>query len=180
MNGLGRSSTRAPTRMTFPSSWKPSDYYAVLAHTGRGSWQPRDDAHLWISFNLRAHHMQAQTVARRIEEATVTWTELDQLIENYALPERTTDAMFDAVLGYRVRRGTYLKHNDIGEQTATRDLAALATAGILIPYGNGRGRFYTAGEPLQEIQRRRRSRRKPLTDPYPWLRSRLAEPVEKR
>jgi Fic family protein len=43
------------------------DYYSVLAHTGHGSWQPRDDAHLWLTFNLRAHHMQAQTVARRVE-----------------------------------------------------------------------------------------------------------------
>src|ERR1700728_3136472 len=38
------------------------DYYRVLAHTGHGSWRPRDDAHLWLSFNLRAHHIQAQTV----------------------------------------------------------------------------------------------------------------------
>lgn len=40
----------------------------MLAHTGHGSWQPRDDAHLWLAFNLRAHHTQAQTVARRVEE----------------------------------------------------------------------------------------------------------------
>src|ERR1019366_482950 len=79
------------------------DYYSVLAHTGRGSWQPRDDAHLWLTFNLRAHHMQAQTVARRVEEADTTWIELDQLVSEHDLPERAIDAMFDAVLGYRVR-----------------------------------------------------------------------------
>jgi integrase len=74
-------------------------YYSVLAHTGRGSWQPRDDAHLWLTFNLRAHHMQAQTVARRVEEADATWIELDQLVSEHDLPERVIDAMFDAVLG---------------------------------------------------------------------------------
>ena len=121
--------------------------------------------------------MQAQTVERRIREAGDTWTELDRLVEQYALPERATGAMFDAVLGYRVRRGTYLKHGDIGEQTATRDLAALASAGILLPHGNGRGCFYTAGGPLREIQQRHRSQRQPLTDPCPWMRSKLAEPV---
>ncbi len=50
------------------------DYHSVLAHTGHGSWQPRDNAQLWLTFNLRAHHMQAQTVARRVREADLTWT----------------------------------------------------------------------------------------------------------
>jgi Fic family protein len=152
------------------------DYYSALAHTGQGHWNPRDDAHLWLTFNLRAHHMQAQTVARRVDEAGRTWIELDQLVTDHHLPERTTDAMFDAVLGYRVRRATYLKHAEVTEQTATRDLAALATAGILTPQGNGRGRYYIAGEPVRQIQERRRARRTPLVDPYPWMRAKLAEP----
>jgi Fic family protein len=153
------------------------DYYSVLAHTGHGSWPPRDDAHLWLTFNLRAHHMQAQTVARRVEEAGVTWTELDVLLAEHDLPERALEAMFDAVLGYRVRRAGYLKRAQVTEQTATRDLAALASAGILSASGNGRGRFYTAGEPLRQIQERRRARRQPLRDPYPWMRARLSEPA---
>ena len=153
------------------------DYYSVLAHTGRGSWQPRDDAHLWLTFNLRAHHMQAQTVARRVEEADTTWIELDQLVSEHDLPERAIDAMFDAVLGYRVRRATYLKRAEVTDQTATRDLATLASEGILTPQGNGRGRYYTAGEPLSRIQERRRARRAPLRDPYPWMRAKLGQPT---
>jgi len=152
------------------------DYYSVLAHTGHGHWEPRDDAHLWLTFNLRAHHMQAQTVARRVDEAGRTWTELEKLVSDHHLPERTTDAMFDAVLGYRVRRATYLKHAEVTEQTATRDLAALAAEGILTPQGNGRGRYYIAGEPIRQIQERRRASRAPLADPYPWMRAKLGEP----
>jgi Fic family protein len=153
------------------------DYYSVLAHTGHGSWHPRDDAHLWLAFNLRAHHMQAQTVARRVDEAAETWTDLDRLLSEHDLPERMMEAMFDAVLGYRVRRAGYLKRAEVTEQTATRDLAALASAGILAAYGNGRGRYYAAGEPLKQIQERRRATRKPLRDPYPWMRAKLAEPA---
>jgi len=151
---------------------------AVLAHTGHGSWQPRDDAHLWLAFNLRAHHMQAQTVARRVSEASVTWSELDRLARKHGLADRTIDAMFDAVLGYRVRRGGYIKRADAAEQTATRDLAALTSAGILTAYGNGRARRYVAGEPLRQVQERRRAERKPLRDPYPWMRANLAEPAD--
>jgi len=153
-------------------------YYAALARTGHGSWQPREDAHLWLAFSLRAHHMQAQTVARRVDDAGATWIELDLLLHKHSLPERAMEAMFDAVLGYRVRRAGYLKRAEVTEQTATRDLAALASAGILTAHGNGRGRHYAAGEPLQQIQQRRRATRMPLRDPYPWMRANLAEPVE--
>ncbi len=158
------------------------DYYSVLAHTvlahaGHGSWHPRDDAHLWLTFNLRAHHMQAQTVARRVDEAGETWTDLDRLLTEHDLPERMMEAMFDAVLGYRVRRAGYLKRAEVTEQTATRDLAALTSTGILTAYGNGRGRYYAAGEPIRQIQDRRRARRKPVRDPYPWMRAKLGEPT---
>jgi Fic family protein len=154
------------------------DYCTVQAHTGHGSWRPRDNAHLWLAFNLRAHHMQAQTVARRVDEAVVTWNELEQLATGRGLPDRTMDAMFDAVLGYRVRRGGYIKRTDVTEQTATRDLAALTSAGILTAHGNGRGRYYAAAESLLQIQQRRRAGRKPLRDPYPWMRAKLAESTE--
>ncbi|HEV3168903.1 MAG TPA: Fic family protein [Actinocrinis sp.] len=154
------------------------DYYAVLALTGHGRWNPRDDANLSVSFNLRAHHMQAQTVAQRVGEAGLTWTELDELVAQHGLPDRATDAMFEAVLGYRVRRSTYLKRTGLEERTGSRDLAALASAGVLTPHGNGQGRYYTAGEPLHEIQQRRRARREPLKDPYPWMRARLVTPED--
>ncbi|GLX96466.1 Fic family protein [Herbidospora sp. NBRC 101105] len=152
------------------------DYYAVLAVTGQGAWNPRDDAHLWVSFNLRAHHMQAQTVARRVREASAVWEELDELIAANSLPERTFDAMFEATLGWRIRRAGYRKRADVEEQTATRDLSALAKSGILVPHGSGRGRYYTAGEPLLRLRRAQREQRAPLTDPYPWMRPKLAEP----
>jgi Fic family protein len=152
-----------------------ADYYSALAHTGHGSWQPRSDPHLWVAFSLRAHHMQAQTVARRVSEAAATWDELDRLAADHRLPERTLDPMFDAVLGYRVRRGGYVKRAGVTDQTATRDLVALVSAGILAARGNGRGRYYVAGPPIREIQDRRRSTRKPLHDPYPWMCAELAE-----
>ena len=153
------------------------DYYSALAHTGHGSWQPRDDAHLWLAFSLRAHHMQAQTVARRVGEAGETWDDLGSLCIAHNLPERAMDAMFDAVLGYRVRRAGYRNRAQVSDQTATRDLAALTAAGVLAPHGTGRGRFYVAAEPLHGIRQRRRQDRRPLRDPYPWMRSTLSGPL---
>jgi hypothetical protein len=112
--------------------------YSVLANTGHGSWQPRPDPELWAAFNLRAHHMQAQTVARRVSEAGATWDELERLAARHGLPERALDPMFDAVLGYRVRRGGYVSRAGGSEQMAIRDLTALVSAGVLEARGNGR------------------------------------------
>ncbi|SDN74564.1 Fic family protein [Actinacidiphila guanduensis] len=153
------------------------DYYAALGHTGRGVWAPRADAQLWLSFCLRAHHMQAQTMARRVEDADRYWLHLDGIVSSHKLPERVLDPLFDAVLGYRIRRGGYMKRAGIEGQTATRDLAHLAGLGLLAAHGSGRGRHYTAAGPLLEVRADVRSRRGAVTDPYPGMRSELAKPI---
>lgn len=82
------------------------DYYRVLATTGRGNWQPSNDAHLWVKFNLRAHHMQAQTLQRRFHEAELMWTVIDRVVADHRLASRTADLLFDALLGLRITRPT--------------------------------------------------------------------------
>ena len=151
------------------------DYYRVLAITGQGSWRPRLDAHLWAAFNIRAHHMQAQTVARRIGEAVEIWRELDGLVAAYGLRDRVAGLLYEAVLGYRVRRSGYMRMAEIEKHTATRDLGRLADLGLLDPQGETRGRYYTAGRLLRDLHDECRKRRKPVSDPYPWMTARLAE-----
>jgi Fic family protein len=151
------------------------DYYQVLATTGQGSWRPRADASLWAAFNIRAHHMQAQTVAQRVSEASEIWAELDGVLAANRLPDRMAGTLYEAVLGYRVRRSLYMKMTEVEKHTATRDLGRLAELGLLHPQGETRGRYYTAGQLLREVQEECRKRREPLVDPYPWMRSRLAE-----
>jgi len=150
------------------------DYYQVLALTGQGSWRPRADAHLWAAFNIRAHHMQAQTVAQRVGEASAIWGELDMLVNASRLPERVTGILYEAVLGYRVRRSSYMKMAEIEKHTATRDLGRLSELGLLHPRGETRGRYYLAGERLRQLREECRNRRQPLVDPYPWMPTRLA------
>ncbi|MEV4533123.1 Fic family protein [Asanoa sp. NPDC049518] len=150
------------------------DYYRVLAITGQGVWKPRPDAHLWIDFNLRAHHMQAQTTQRRLDEAIAIWAELDRLVGDNALPERVTAQLYDAVLGYRLRRSGYAKATETEDCTASRDLGRLVDLGILVPRGETRGRHYVAGDVLNELRTRCQERRRPLQDPFPWMRDRLA------
>ncbi|WP_066902547.1 Fic family protein [Millisia brevis] len=152
------------------------DYYAVLSATGAGSWQPDNDTGLWIRFNLRAHHMQAQTMRRRIDEAEHQLRLIDALVADSGLNVRLTDALFDATLGLRVTRPAYVKSTGLDERTATRDLVKATDIGFLDARGERRGRHYVAGEPLRKIRSSVRSQRKPLDDPFPSLSAQI-QPV---
>lgn len=150
------------------------DYYRVLAATGAGGWHPERSAALWVKFNLRAHHMQAQTVRRRYREAGKLWLAFDQLIEQFGLPDRVADELFDASLGFRIRRSTYVRRAEIEQRTATRDLARLTELKLLRPVGETKGRHYIMGERLVALVQEALSSRERLVDPYPWMRERLA------
>jgi Fic family protein len=150
------------------------DYCQVLAITGQGSWRPRPDAHLWTAFNLRAHHMQAQTVARRVDEASAVWEELDSLVGAYGLPDRVAGPLYEAVLGYRLRRSSYMKMTEIEKHTATRPGTPRRPRAAGSQRRDPRAPLHRR-ERLRELRDECRKRRRPLADPYPWMRARLAE-----
>jgi hypothetical protein len=70
-----------------------------------------------------------------------------------------------------------MKRAGINGQMATRDLAHLTGIGLLTAEGTGRGRRYAASGAVEELRRETRAARPPITDPYPWMRPRLAEPT---
>lgn len=145
------------------------EYYEVLAATGQGAWNPQRDATQWVQFNLRAHYFQAQTVARRFAEADIQLGRIDETIRLHSLPERLSSALFDAALGLRVTRPSYIKLTNVEERTATRDLALATDHGLLEARGERRGRHYVAGDELRQLRDELRSQRAPLEDPYPDL-----------
>ncbi|GEL96052.1 Fic family protein [Cellulomonas composti] len=148
------------------------DYYRALAATGQGRWAPESDAHLWVSFNLRAHHLQAQTVRSRWGRAQRTYEILDDLVTTNGLPDRVTDALYTATLGFRLRRPVYVQQTGLDARTATRDLKALSDHGLLRPVGETKGRHYVAGPRLAEVRAALGPTPAPV-DPYPELRSEL-------
>jgi Fic family protein len=150
------------------------DYYRVLAITGRGGWSPEGDAHLWVKFNLRAHHLQAQAVYRRWDRALRVYSLLDDLVADQHLPERVVDLLYTALLGYRLRRPTYVDQAGIDVRTASRDFRALTDLGLLRAVGETKGRYYVRGDGL-ELEKFAMRPRKPLRDPYPWMPARLVE-----
>ena len=129
-------------------------YYDVLAEVGVGRWAPTNDTRPWIRFTLTAHLRQAKTLRRRIDDAEKLWIGVERLVG--AREERQLAALNDAAMGLRLRRATYLKiaaesGSDISEQTAGRDLKALAGGGYLEPHGERRGRYYLATTRLRDV-----------------------------
>lgn len=129
-------------------------YYDVLAAVGGGHWAPADSTRPWIRFTLTAHLRQAKTLRRRVDDAERLWVGIERLAGNRE--ERQLAALNDAAMGLRLRRATYLKiaaesGSEISEQTAGRDLKALADAGYLEPRGERRGRIYVATPMLRDV-----------------------------
>jgi Fic family protein len=141
------------------------DYYNVLGDVGAGSWHPERSARNWIRFCLTAHYRQAMTLLRRTREWERIWEEVEELVGDIDAPERSVLALFDAAQGWRVRNASYRKAAEISENLASRDLKLLADAGLLLPQGERRGRFYVAAPVLTEIKARVRERL-PILDPF--------------
>ncbi|TDX77366.1 Fic family protein [Rathayibacter sp. PhB151] len=137
-------------------------YYDVLAQVGRGAWDPDsatpESVRPWIRFVLTAHLNQARERAARITAASDASTALSELLRAAGIDDRALDPLFDALFGATVSRGRYIASlaeagASISPQTATRDLATLAQAGLLATSGEKRGRVYTAADPLLRLRR---------------------------
>ncbi|MDR1513772.1 MAG: Fic family protein [Propionibacteriaceae bacterium] len=146
-----------------------ADYYAALIATQAGSWRPDNDTSSWVRFNLRAHHMQAQTTRRRFHEGSQRWIALDGVLAEHGLPDRVEETLFNALLGWRVSRPPYVEATRTDARTATRDFARLVDLGLLVPHGETRGRHYTLGPRLERVNQAIEAARQPLSDPYPDL-----------
>jgi len=150
-------------------------YYTVLADVGGGSWQPERDARQWLRFCLRAHFSQIRTMLRRREEIEALWNRCLVLAERNGLPERCAAALMDAAYGLRIRRGGYrasvtaANGEEISQQTATRDLQAMADRSLLEPRGERRSRYYLAGNQPAALRQRIRSERPPRATEDPFV-----------
>ncbi len=145
-------------------------YYAALSETGRGSWQPKRSAMGWIRFSLSAHYIQAKSAERRLEYTALVGENVERLLEVRGLPDRAAVSLTNAVLNVRVRNEGYRREADVSLNVASRDLSALAAAGLLAPVGEKRGRYYLAGPALRELRQMKNDAKIP--DPFELLSSR--------
>jgi Fic family protein len=128
-----------------------AEYYDILLRVGQGSWHPENDARPWIRFNLKAHFQQAELLRVRAERTASIWGELEEMVREMSLPERSIYALYDATVGFRIRNAMYRSVVDISEQLASRDLKSMVAAGLLVAIGEARGRSYVSGKRLKDL-----------------------------
>lgn len=129
------------------------EYYDVLAEVGQGGWNPQRDPMPWIKFSLTAHYRQANNLLRRLTDISKMWAGLEKETKIRKLNERVIFALADAALGLKVRNPNYRNQVGVSNQIAKNDLKALADANLLIPEGEKRGRYYTAGPVLHDLRK---------------------------
>ncbi len=120
---------------------------------------------------LTAHLRQARTLLQRIRESERLWDQIEAMVSDRGLPDRTISVLWDAAMGFRVRNATYrasFDDDEITDQTASRDLRQLVDARLLVPHGEKRGRFYIAGEELGNERQLLISARDPRDDSDPF------------
>ena len=151
-----------------------ASYYAALTETAAGSWSPERSARPWIEFCLTAHYRQAATVRRRIDLFEARWDRCEQIVARSRLPGRVIDALMHSAQGWSLKRSLYMRivrsatGEEISDAMATRDLAAMAAAGLLEPVGEKRGRHYRPSESLRALEQEIRAMQpaRPAIDPY--------------
>ncbi len=146
------------------------DYYNVLAETGKGSWNPQNDALPWVRFCLRAHYQQGATLIRRNGEFGAVWGEVVKILERASLPTRSDSALVEATFGFKIRNSRYRQESEVSDVVASRDLKRLCEAGLLEAVGDKRGRHYVAGRELLDLRRKVSSPKRAIKDPYDVVR----------
>jgi Fic family protein len=142
-----------------------AEYYDVLAATGGGGFNPERDCKPWIRYCLTGHYRQLQTLLRRSFEYGVVYVELEKLVKEKGLPNRTALGLLEGAFGTRIRNASYRVSTDVSHNLASRDLKQLVDAGLLEAKGEKRGRHYIAAAPVREIHERNR-RPKGVDDPF--------------
>ncbi|MFC4585885.1 Fic family protein [Sphaerisporangium corydalis] len=142
------------------------EYYDVLGEVGGRRWGPHEGTLPWVRFCLRAHHMQAQRVRRRLAEAGEVWLLLEEQVDKERLHPRCVSALYQVFVSRRLRRSTYQADESLSQGQAARDLRELAARDWLTPYGETKGRFYAPGPRMERVKNDFASRFTPLHDPY--------------
>ena len=151
-----------------------ASYYVALTDTAAGSWSPERSTRPWIEFCLTAHYRQAATVRRRIDLFEARWDRCEQVVARSRLPGRVIDALMHSAQGWSLKRSLYMRivrsatGEEISDAMATRDLAAMAAAGLLEPVGEKRGRHYRPSESLRALEQEIRAMQpaRLAIDPY--------------
>jgi len=126
-----------------------SEYYAAFSVLGP-TFERGTDVTGFIRAHVEAQLSQVRALDIREQVEREIWAGFEELALDANLHPRVTNALWDAFFGRSVTAGYYRSLADVSPATATTDLSAAVSAGLLEAVGHRRGRRYVATEQLLE------------------------------
>ncbi|CAN5691997.1 hypothetical protein BH18ACT17_BH18ACT17_00490 [soil metagenome] len=125
------------------------DYYSLFTCLGE-SFDPTTDVTPFIQGHIRAqlHQVRALDLTQKVQRQI--WTASEELADRVSLDRRVANALWEAFFGRPVSAGYYRSLANVSPATATSDLGATVSAGLLRAEGQRRGRRYIATLELYE------------------------------
>lgn len=122
-------------------------YYALFECLG-SEFNEGTDVTPFIAGHVSAQLHQVRALDMRIRIERQIWTAVEEAAEDAHLERRLANALWDAFFGRHVTAGYYRSLTEVSAATATSDLSAAVSSGLLAAEGERRGRKYVAGERL--------------------------------
>lgn len=126
------------------------EYYGAFRCLGEG-FNREADVTPFIEAHLEAQLHQVRALDNRERVEHQIWTALEEATEDAHLDRRLVNALWDVFFAREVTAGYYRSLADVSPATATNDLAAAVSSGLLVARGQRRGRRYVAGDRLFEL-----------------------------
>ena len=124
-----------------------SDYYRGFDCLGP-SFDPTVDVTPFVETHVQAQLSQVRALDLREQVERQLWAAIELLVEDAGLPLRLANAAWDAFFERSVTPAYYIPLADVSRATATNDLKAATSAGLLAARGGGRSRHYVTGDHL--------------------------------
>ena len=144
-----RGGFRLPEFTSLEEWWgrRRDDYYGAFACLG-ARFDPKADVTPFVATHLRAQ--VSQSAALHLKEAVERdiWGALENIASDRHLPERITNALWDAFFLRETTSPYYREIADVSAASARNDLAGAVSAGLLRPVGERRFRRYLPGDDL--------------------------------
>jgi Fic family protein len=124
-------------------------YYGLFECLGT-EFDVEADVTPFIVGHVDAQLQQIRALDVRTRTEQQIWTAVEEAAEDAHLDRRLANALWDAFFGREVTAGYYRSLADVSPATATVDLAAAVSSGLLRAEGQRRARRYLADERLYE------------------------------
>ena len=117
-------------------------YFSTIERTLGCRFSLRYDATPWLEFFVRVMRGSVEALVGRLTDWHRMMQELYDRGQEGGLVERQVDGHMFAIRSGRITRSDYIEITGVSPVTASRDLALLVEAGLLVPEGKTRARIY--------------------------------------